>query len=220
MHRSAFMLTSKENHAVKINSTTQLCSSETLQLNSLGRDANDTASRTRSSIASLERLLVVTLAEVVSAGVNNNGALHNCQLQLSSINIIVDTYADNALGANELDKLIGQSALGVALAIGFKVAQVANMASLIGGSTVGLAMGVKVRTSRGATIGVVTKGVNVEATLGVGIVAGDVVGNGGGRVLRLLLEHDGSRDLGITTEDSDCTRKMRLANGYVSRRSL
>lgn len=34
-----------------------------------------TASRARASVASLERLLVPTLAEVISAGVDDNGAL-------------------------------------------------------------------------------------------------------------------------------------------------
>jgi hypothetical protein len=38
----------------------------------------------------------------------------------------------------------------------------------------GLAEGVEVGTSRGAAVGVVTELVDVEATLSVGIVAGDV----------------------------------------------
>ena len=60
-----------------------------------------------------------------------------------------------------------------------------------------------VRTGRGAAVGVVTKGVDMEATLGVGVVALDVPGDGGGRVLVGLLEGDGARDLGVTTEDAD-----------------
>jgi len=73
----------------------------------------------------------------------------------------------------------------------------------IAGSAVLLAVRVEVGTSRGATVGVVTKGVDVEATLGVGVVASDVVGDGGGRRLGLLLEDNGTRDLGVTTEDSN-----------------
>lgn len=60
-----------------------------------------------------------------------------------------------------------------------------------------------VRTGRGAAVGVVTELVDVERTLSVGVVAGDVPGDGGGGVLGGLLEGDGTVDLGVTTEDSD-----------------
>jgi hypothetical protein len=60
-----------------------------------------------------------------------------------------------------------------------------------------------VRTSGGAAVGVVTELVDVEATLGVGVVALDVPGDGGGRVLVGLLEGDSAGDLGVTTEDSN-----------------
>ncbi len=59
------------------------------------------------------------------------------------------------------------------------------------------------RAGGGAAVGVVTKGVDVEAALGVGVVSGDVVGDGGGSTLGLLLEDDGAGDLGVTTEDSN-----------------
>lgn len=59
------------------------------------------------------------------------------------------------------------------------------------------------RAGRRAAVGVVTKGVDVEAALGVGVVAGEVIGNGGRGRLRLLLKGDGTRHLGITTEDSN-----------------
>lgn len=48
------------------------------------------------------------------------------------------TYADDGLGADQLDMLVLDAALGVALGIGLDVAQVANVAVLVGGSTVGL----------------------------------------------------------------------------------
>ena len=60
------------------------------------------------------------------------------------------------------------------------------------------------RTSGGAAVGVVTELVNVESTLGVGVVALDVPGDGGGGTLAGLLEGDGAGDLGVTTENSDC----------------
>lgn len=83
-----------------------------------------TAGRAGTSVASLEGLLGVTLAKIVSAGVDDDGA------------------ADDALGANELDEVVGHGALGVALGIGLNVAQVTNMAVLVGPVAVGLAMGV------------------------------------------------------------------------------
>lgn len=63
------------------------------------------------------------------------------------------------------------------------------------------------RAGRRAAVGVVTKGVDVEATLGVGVVASDVPGDGGGSRLRLLHKGDGAGDLGVTTDDSNCMRK-------------
>ena len=59
------------------------------------------------------------------------------------------------------------------------------------------------RAGRGAAVGVVAKGVDVHATLGVGVVAGDVPGDGGRGRLVLLLEDDRARNLGVTPDDSD-----------------
>ena len=59
------------------------------------------------------------------------------------------------------------------------------------------------RAGRRAAVGVVTKGVDVEAPLGVGVVAGDIPGDGGGSRLGLLHEGDGTGDLGVTTDDSN-----------------
>lgn len=50
-------------------------------------------------------------------------------------------------------------------------------------------------TSGGAAVGVVAELMDVHATLGIGIVAGDVPGDGGGGGLGLLLEGNGSGDL-------------------------
>jgi tetrahydromethanopterin S-methyltransferase subunit F len=86
----------------------------------------------------------------------------------------VNTYAQNTLGTEELHKGVGLGADGVTLSIGAEVAQVTNVADLILGSTMGLAEGVEVGACRGAAVGVVTKLVDMEATLSVGVVAGDV----------------------------------------------
>ena len=150
----------------------------------LRRDTNDTASRTGTSVASLEGLLVAALAEIVSAGVDNDGT------------------TNDGLRADELDELVGHGALGVALSISLEVAEVTNVASLVGRSTVGLAVGVEVRAGRSAAVGVVTEGVDVESSLGVGVVTGDVPGDGSGSRLRLLLEDDGTGDLGVTAKNA------------------
>jgi hypothetical protein len=153
---------------------------------SLRRDTNDTAGGSGTGVASLEGLLVAALAEVVGAGVHNDGA------------------ANNALGADELHQGVGDGALGVALAVGLEVAEVTNVADIVSAVAVVLAVGVEVGAGGGAAVGVVTKGVDVEAALGVGVVARDVVGDLGGSTLGLLLEGDGAGDLGVTTDDGNC----------------
>jgi hypothetical protein len=60
-----------------------------------------------------------------------------------------------------------------------------------------------VRTSRRAAIGVVAELVDMYATLGIGVVAGDVVGDGSGRGLGTLLEGHGSRDFRVSSDDGD-----------------
>ena len=59
------------------------------------------------------------------------------------------------------------------------------------------------RTSGRAAVGVVTKGVDVEAALGVGVLARDVPGDGGGSRLGLLLEDNGAADLGVAADNAN-----------------
>jgi hypothetical protein len=106
---------------------------------------------------------------------------------------LTNTYANDALGANQLDQLIRGAALSITLAVSLEVAQVTNVALVVFGGTVGLVVWVDcvgglsacrpqtrygekrtVRSSAGAAVGVVTKGVDVHATLSVGVVARDV----------------------------------------------
>lgn len=65
------------------------------------------------------------------------------------------------------------------------------------------------RTSAGAAVGVITEGVDVHATLGVGVVAGDVPGDLGLGGLGSLLEGDVALDVGVTTDDSDWEESSR-----------
>lgn len=143
----------------------------------------------------------------------------------------VVTYANDALGTDELNQLILNGTLGVTLAISLEVAKVTDVADLSGTITVRGPVRVDyegrmssqhstptkihsskhrqgaerltVRASGCAAVGVVTEGVDMHATLGVGIVAGDVPANGGQGVLGLLLEGDGALDVGVTTNDSN-----------------
>ena len=67
---------------------------------------------------------MATLAEVVSAGVHDDGT------------------AEDALWANKLDELVRHGTLGVALTIGLEVAKVTDVALAVGRCAVLLAVGV------------------------------------------------------------------------------
>lgn len=136
------------------------------------------------------------------------------------------TYADNALWSDQLDELISDCALAIALSISLEVSKVTNVTGLIGRSTVGLSVRVDyslsaqspryphvyvlrtVGSSGGASVGVVTEGVDVHATLGIWVVASDVPCDGSWGRLGGLLESDGSSNLGVTSDGSNCTSKV------------
>jgi hypothetical protein len=59
--------------------------------------------------------------------------------------LVLGTYADDALGADDLDELVGHGALGVALGIRLDVAEVTNVAVLVGRGAVCLAVRVDCR---------------------------------------------------------------------------
>lgn len=126
----------------------------------LSGDADDAASGTETSVAGLEGVGVSSLAEVVGAGVDDDGALGVLAwslvllflCQLNSEKIAAGgvgggaaggmTYADDAIRADELDQLVGGGAGGVSLGISAEVAEVTNVALLVGRGTVVLATGV------------------------------------------------------------------------------
>lgn len=68
------------------------------------------------------------------------------------------------------------------------------------------------RPSRRAPVGVVPEGVDVHAALGIGVVARDVPGDGGGGALGFLLEGHGALDVGVAPEDGDCARQQCLSS--------
>lgn len=77
-----------------------------------------------------------------------------------------DTYAENALLANQLDVLVLDCSLSISLRICLEVTQVTDVSVLIFWGTVLLAMWVEVRSSACAAVGVVTELMDVHATLG------------------------------------------------------
>lgn len=149
-------------------------------------NTDNAASWAGTSVASLLALCVATLAKVISTGVDNDGA------------------AEDAVWADELDVLVFDRALAVALAVGLEVAQVSYVALAVLWGAVLLAVGVEVWACRSASIGVVSKRMNVHTTLGIGIVASDIVGDLGWATLGVLLEGHLTLDIAVTTENCDC----------------
>ena len=87
-------------------------------------DADDAAGRTSAGVTGGLALLVPALAEVVGAGVNDDGA------------------AQHALGADQLHMVVRYAALAVALPVRLEVAQVAHVAVPVRGGAVFFAEGV------------------------------------------------------------------------------
>lgn len=213
----------------------------------LSSDANDTASRARTSIARLLRLLGSAPAQIIGAGVDDDSALQNtCQLLSGTAYARTrvewkkrkgSTYANNALGANELDQLVLNAALRITLTVGLEVAQVADMALVVLRSAVGLVVRVDcvpmstapqakrlenesltVRSGGGATIRVITEGVHMHTTLGIRIVTRDVPRDSRRARLVRLLESDGALDVGVSTEDGDYASSAPCPNESSDRK--
>lgn len=132
----------------------------------LSGDTNDSASGAQTSVTGLEGVGVSSLAEVVGARVDDDGALgvlvfclvslsvHTLNLNLEKLTRGLErnwrcrdtagenTYANDAVWADELDLIVGGGAGGVALGISAEVAEVTNVALLVGGGAVVLATGV------------------------------------------------------------------------------
>lgn len=71
------------------------------------------------------------------------------------------------------------------------------------------------RAGRRAAVGVVAKGVDMETALSVGIVAGDVPGNGGGSRFGLLLKDDGAANFGVTSENSNWSQGSNVSEDVI-----
>lgn len=107
--------------------------------------ADDTAGKTRASVASLLRVSVVAAAEVVDASVED------------------DTAAQDRAGAAEAELAVGDVEDDGAVLVGDDVAEVSGVADLVLGRAVGLVVGVEVAAgSEAALARDVAELVNVE----------------------------------------------------------
>lgn len=104
----------------------------------LGRNSRSlrlTTSRTSTRVASLLGFLVSSFAEVISAGVDNNGAL--CLVKILSIfypNSDITSglpYPQYALSADQLDQFVLKGTNGITLGISWNVTEITNVALAI-----------------------------------------------------------------------------------------
>lgn len=128
------------------------------------------------------------------------------------------TYTKHTLRPDQLDQLVLDGTGRVALGIGLIVAEISNVTFLVAGGSMRLVLGIDcyqvsnrtiqlvsgrltVGTCRGAAVCVVSEGVNVHASLGIGVIAGNVPGNSSLAGFGLLLKRHGAFDVGVSTEN-------------------
>lgn len=147
---------------------------------------------------------MTSLTKIVGVAVHDNGALDLTSALFPKLeNVWKKAYSQDALGPDQLDQVVHNRSLRVALAICLKVSQITNMSFGVRWPAVVLLERVEMRSSGGASVGVVTKLVDVHSTQGVGIVAGNLEVDNGRRRLVFLSEGDGSAHGGFSTDDSD-----------------
>lgn len=129
---------------------------------------------------------MATLTQVIGAIVNN------------------DRSADNRVLTKQLHQSVLLGTLGNTLGIGDDVSQVTDVSVVVLWSTVGLGKRVEVGTSGSASVGVVTKSVNVESSQGVGVITGDLPGDGGWLGRGGLLERHDTGNALVTSDNCNC----------------
>ena len=92
----------------------------------------------------------MTNSSSVIAGEGVSGSGVDVELDVGA-GVDDDGAAEDALGADQLDELVGDGALGVALGVGLEVAQVTDVALGVGGGAVGLVVGVDWWEERGVS---------------------------------------------------------------------
>jgi len=148
-------------------------------------DTNNPTSRASTSITSLQGFRMTAFPEIISAGMNN------------------DSTPQDALWADQLNKVILRAADGVPLGISLDISQVPNVPVGIPGSTMILPKWVEVRAGRSAAISIVAKLVDVHSAFGIRVISLNIIGDSSRRTLGLLLErHDASYGR-VSSDDSN-----------------
>lgn len=150
---------------------------------------------------------MTTFPEIISTGMNNDSALSASaflrRLFLSKQRHSKATYPQDALRADQLNKVILDAAGGNPLRISLDIPQVPNVSFGILRSTMILPKWVEVGAGRSAAISVVAKLVDVHSTSGVRVVSLDIIGDSSRRILGLLLEPHDAGDVGVSSDDSN-----------------
>ena len=98
-------------------------------------ETDDTAGEAATRVAGLEGLFIAALTQVVVLGVDDEGAAHTGVLTI------------------DVDQLVLQLALNVAMLVSMHIAEVADVTDLLSWASVGLSMRVEVRSSSLASFG-------------------------------------------------------------------
>jgi len=97
-------------------------------------DADNTAGSTPSGVSSFQALLVASLSQIVSPGMDD------------------DAPADDRVGADQLEVLVGDVQLHVSRGIGLDIAKITNVTVLGVGCSVRFVVGVEMRASGGTSV--------------------------------------------------------------------
>ena len=104
-----------------------------------------TAGRSRTSVSGLLGFLVCASSQIVRAGVDDDGALFipsgQSDLMLISPRATREkTDADDALRPDQLDQLVLECSVGIALSVRRQVAKITDVTLFVVGSTMGFAV--------------------------------------------------------------------------------
>ena len=141
-------------------------------------ETDNTTGGSATGITGLEGLLVTALTQVVLSRVDNNRS------------------ANDGVWTEQLDQIVSNGTLSDTIVVRRDVTHVADVSDGVSWRAVGLLEWVEVGARGDTAVGDVAELVDVEAAQRVGRVAGDLVGDRGGLVLRRLLEVDGAGDAG------------------------
>lgn len=149
---------------------------------------------------------MTSLTKIIGVTVNNNGtlALPSALFFFFRSELRPEkTYSHDALGPNQLDLIVHDASLSSPLTICLKVSQITNVSFTVIWCTMVLVKRIEMRSGGGTSISVVPKLVDVHSTLSVGVVSGNLVGDGCRGRLVFLREGDSSTHSGVSTDDGD-----------------